>query len=68
MESAVPGEGDESPRPGRKRNENWPNPLGVRGSSFTAGSQPVKARKAEDFFTGFLETFGGEILTCSLIL
>lgn len=64
----MPGEDGGSPRPGRSGNENWPNPLAVRGSSFTTGSQPARVRKAEAFFTGLLEMFGGEILTCSLIL
>lgn len=68
MESAMPAEGGGSPRPGRRDNENWPNPLGFRGSSFTTSSQPVRVRKAEAFFTGFLEIFSGEILACSLIL
>lgn len=68
MESAMPGEGGGSPRPGRSSKENWLNPLGVSGSSFTIGSQPVRVRKAEAFFTGFSETFGGEILAWSSIL
>lgn len=68
MESVMPWAGGGSPRPGRNGNKNWPNLLRVRGSSFTTGSQPGRVRKAEVFFTGFLETFSGEILACSLIL
>lgn len=64
----MPGEGGGSSRPGRSSNENWPNLLGFRGSSFTTGSQPVRVRKAEAFFTGLWETFCGEIVASSMIL
>lgn len=66
-DSVIPGAGGGSPRPGRRDNKNWPNPPRVWGSSFTPDSQPGRVRKAEAFLTGFLETFRGEILACSLI-